>query len=192
MVAGPHKSKERLIRATARLAATGGLHGLTVQAIAREVGFTDGAMYRHYRSKEELLWAAYEWYLSEMILEKKRLAAEDRFIDEKLREWVRLTYAYFDRDPEAFSFVLLTPHPQPTLEEHYELLTAQGRQFTAMIECAQAAGEVRPMPTGVALSHFSGLMLNVPRLIREGQLDKPAVQYVDEVWRAVWRVFSPE
>lgn len=192
MVAKTHNSKERLIRATAHLTATGGLHGLTVQAIAREVGLTDGAMYRHYRSKEELLWAAYEWYLSEMILEKKRLAAEDRFVGEKIREWIRLTYAYFDRDPEAFSFVLLTPHPQPTREEHHELLTAQGRQFMAMFERAQAAGEVRPMPAGVALSHFTGLMLNVPRLIREGLLTRPAVQYVDEVWQAVWRVFSPE
>jgi hypothetical protein len=43
------------------------------------------------------------------------------------------------------------------------------------------------MPPELALSHFTGLMLNVPRLINEGTLEGPASRYVDDVADAVWR-----
>ena len=69
--------------------------------------------------------------------------------------------------------------------------TAQGQKFKAMYEKAIHAGSVRSLPLEVALCHFSGLMLNVPRLINDGALVGPATQYIEETANAVWRVFEP-
>ena len=58
-----------------------------------------------------------------------------------------------------------------------------------MIIRAQEAGEIRAIDPQLALSHFSGLLLNVPRLISEGTLEGPAARYIDEVAQAAWRIF---
>lgn len=184
-------TKERLLQATVRLAADRGIQATTVQAIANEVGITEGAVYRHYRSKEELRWAAYEHIIGQMIEEKRLLTRLDCSIREKIREWVRLTFEYFDQEPAGFTYVLLTPHSLEDRKEHQEVMTAQGRLLMRMIGEAQLAGQVRAMPVEVAKSHFTGLMLNIPRLITEGELEGPAVNYVEEVCGAVWRVFNP-
>ena len=39
--------------------------------------------------------------------------------------------------------------------------------------------EIAPMFPKLAYSHFSGIMLNIPRLIYEGTLRGPASTYVD-------------
>ena len=49
---------------------------------------------------------------------------------------------------------------------------------------------MQPTHSELALSHFSGILLNVPRLINEGSLPRPALQYTDEVKRAIYRVFD--
>ena len=40
------------------------------------------------------------------------------------------------------------------------------------------------------MSHFSGLMLNIPRLINEGLLQPPEVQYTESVMEAIFAVFG--
>ena len=113
---------------------------------------------------------------------------------------MRLTYNYFDRHPAAFTFVLMTPHLVPPagqsagsgVVDRLRLSADQGDLFLEMIEEALKAGEVRPMPPKLALSHFAGVLLSVPRLIREGVLGGPASAYADEVSDAAWRILRPE
>ncbi len=109
-------------------------------------------------------------------------------VREKLREWIRLPYAYFDAQPQAFTYVLLTDGVVPQMERR--TMTKQGRLLMELIRQAQTNGEVRRISPEVAVSHFTGLLLNVPRLINEGTLEGPASQYVDEVAEAGWRVLA--
>jgi AcrR family transcriptional regulator len=182
-------SQPELVAATVRLVSRHGKDGASIRAIAREAGMTEGAIYRHYESKEGMCWDAYRQIVDEMILEKKRVTLSAAPLRERLREWVRLSYAYFDRAPEAFTFVLLTPGVVPPEDE--EVTTSQGCMFMEMIREALSAGEVRPISAELALSHFSGVMLNVPRLVNEGLLEGPALQYVDDVADTVWRMLRP-
>jgi hypothetical protein len=46
------------------------------------------------------------------------------------------------------------------------------------------------LPPKLAYSHFSGIMLSVPRLIHEGVLRGPALSYLDEASEAVWRALG--
>ncbi len=111
-------------------------------------------------------------------------------IAQKLRDWIRISYAYFDRYPEAFTYVLLMPPPAAVPQTETEITGAQGRLFMELIGDARAAGEMRDISPELALSHFTGLMLNVPRLIYQGNLPGPASVYVDEMANAVWRVLQ--
>lgn len=181
-------SKAKLMHAAVRIMARQGVKAATVRAIAREAGVTEAAVYRHYPSKEALYLEAFERLVNEMTAVKETIAHSSATLRQKLREWVRVSYESYDRLPHAFSFVLLMPHDLPA--SHRDIVERQGHLFINIVLAAQAAGEMPPMKPELALSHFTGLMLNVPRLIEEGTLEGPATQYTDEVAAATDRALG--
>lgn len=184
-------SKGSLIEAMIGLAAEQGLGGCTTQQIAQRAGVSEGAIYRHYRSKDELRWAAYRQVVADMIEEKKGLAASSLALPELLHEWIRLTYQFFDQNPKAFTFVLLIPPPKPLSHSDRKIVRQQGQILMARLRQARMAGEMKPLSPRVALCFFTGLMLNVPRQINEGTLRGPAERYTDTVSQAVWKILRP-
>ena len=190
MVNDRNSKKQDLINAAVRLMAKRGLRGTTVRSIAQEAGVTEGALYRHYASKAELYLDIYTRIVTDMIRAKEAIAFSDTPIRDKLRDWVRVSYEFFDEHADAFTFVLLTPHEFTETER--PIATLQGLMFTDLVERAQASGELPRMPPELALSHFTGVMLNVPRLINEGTLEGPASRYVDDVAETVWRALCAE
>jgi len=181
-------TKETLILALMRLVAQYGSEAATISAIAKEAGITQGAIYRHYRSKEELAWCAYKQTIEAMIREKEGLVHLDLSIREKIHQWIKLTYEYFDRDTEAFTFVLLTQHPQIEAMDDCGITTRQGKLLMQLVAEASRVGEIRDLSAPLVLTHVTGLMLNVPRMINEGVLEGSAMTYLDEVSNAVWQV----
>lgn len=189
MVRTRPNTRELLIQAMIRLVCEGGVEAATTRAIAAAAGITEGAIYRHYRSKEELRWAAYRQVVADMLQAKQHLAAMDAPLRQKLHEWIRLTFAYYDQHAQAFTYVLLTPPPSVAPAD--PITTQQGDLLSQLMAQARDAGEIRQITAQVARSHFTGLMLNIPRLINEGLLEGPALRYTDEVAYATWQTLAP-
>jgi AcrR family transcriptional regulator len=185
MTTQPVTTKEALLNAAVQLMAQKGVKAATTRAIARAAGVTEGAVYRHFVSKEELYLEAYTRLITKMTQAKQAIVSSTATLREKLREWVRISYEFFDEHPDAFTFVFLTPHDLPQTQR--DITTAQSRLLTDVIKQAQMTGQMPAMRLELAASHFIGLMLNVPRLINEGTLEGPASKYVDDVAEAVCR-----
>ncbi len=190
MSAAPTKrnTKEELVNATIRLAGTGGLESASVRSITREAGVTEGALYRHYRSKEELWIVVYTRIVEAMAEDKASLLDTDLPARERLGEWVRLTYAYYDGNRDAFNYVLMAP---PSLIAALgEIYTRQGRLFLELYTRMHSTGDVRDIDPKIARAMFSGLLLTIPKLINEGQLEHPATRHCEEITAAVWRLLG--
>ena len=123
--------RNEIITATISLVAKKGVSGSSVRLIAEEAGVTEGALYRHFASKEDLCHQAYCQIVAEMAAEKERILQSSVAFALKIREWVRVTYEYFDRFPDAFTFVILTHHDFP--DSLSEITTRQGQVLTQMI-----------------------------------------------------------
>src|ERR671914_602702 len=54
------QTREELLDAAARVFARRGLDGATVEAVSEEAGFSTGAVYSNFESKEELFLSLYE------------------------------------------------------------------------------------------------------------------------------------
>lgn len=178
------------MNAAVRLMARHGAKAATVRSIAREAGVTEGALYRHYVSKQELCLDVYTEIVTEMTRAKRAIASRDAPARDKIREWVRVSYEFFDHHADAFTFVLLTPHGFP--EPHRDITEVQGQIFMDLVRQAQATGEMKSVLPELALGHFTGVMLNVPRMINAGTLKGPASKYVDDVADAAWRMLCAE
>jgi len=171
--------KANLVNAAIILFSQKGIAATSIREISSHAGVTEGAIYRHFKSKEELSWYAYKQIVEEMTREKEHLLHVAESFDMKVHEWVRLSYAYYDRAPEAFTYVLLMP--EEIVELEHDVTIRQGDLFMQMFRDARAQEWVRDIPSAVALSHHTGLMLNIPRLINDDRLSGPALSYVNEV-----------
>jgi AcrR family transcriptional regulator len=72
------QTRGRLLEAAARVYARRGFAGATLEEVAAEAGFTKGAVYGHFGSKENLLLALVEEYLAGQVSEQMTLFDRDR------------------------------------------------------------------------------------------------------------------
>jgi AcrR family transcriptional regulator len=180
--------KGDIIAATVQLVAQKGVTGASIRRIAEVAGVTEGALYRHFSSKEDLCQQAYCHIVSDMIAAKEEIAASDVGVRAKFEEWVRVSYTYFDRYPDAFTYVVLIPHDFPDGLKH--VTTRQSNLLAEIIAELPHFPDTAMRTIDIAVCHFTGVMLNVPRLINEGVLERPASSYTDEVIGAILRMFD--
>lgn len=182
-------TRSRLHAAALRLVAREGPDA-TVRAIAKAAGVSEGALYRHYDSRDELIGAVFVELVAPMVAHKEGLVAMRAPIEDRLREWVRSTYEWFDRDPDGFAFTFLTNHD---LSEKYRNIA--GRQsglLKDLLGQGQREGRLREMPIDLAAGLFVGLLLSVPERVRRGVLPEPAMRYTDEIAGAIWRTLASD
>lgn len=186
----PDATRQRLHRAAVHLIACDHVWGASasVRAITKAAGVTEGTLYRHYTSRDELASAAYEELVRPMIGEKENLVAMVAPLRVRVREWVRCTYAWFDRDPDAFAFVFLAGVAPGS--RHEALSRRQSELFAELHGQGKAMGEARDLDTRTATTLFIGLLMSVPMRLREGTLEGPAARHVDMVADAAWRVLA--
>jgi AcrR family transcriptional regulator len=72
------QTRARLLEAAAQVYARQGFAGATLDEVAAEAGFTKGAVYGHFGSKENLLLALVEEYLAGQVVEQLALFDRDR------------------------------------------------------------------------------------------------------------------
>jgi AcrR family transcriptional regulator len=72
------QTRTRLLEAAAQVYARRGFAGATLEEVASEAGFTKGAVYGHFGSKENLLLALVEEHLAHQITEQMALFDRDR------------------------------------------------------------------------------------------------------------------
>ena len=180
-------SRESIAASAIRLVVEGGARNATIKAICAQIDVNEAALYRHFKSKDEILSSAYVAIVDAMANQKRHLAKSTLPFAEIVREWMKLTYEFYDRNPDAFAYVLLLP---PSSIVNAEISRVQGKLFMSLLRRALRNGEIAPMLPKIAYSHFSGIMLNIPRLIYEGTLRSPARAYLDDAVSAVLRALD--
>jgi AcrR family transcriptional regulator len=102
------RTRELLMRAASKVCAKHGLERASIDEVAEEAGFTKGAFYSNFRSKEELFLAMLDEHFGAKLDELDRRMAEEGEIGEQAREaaidfahqvssepdWVRLYFQF--------------------------------------------------------------------------------------------------
>ncbi|MDN4999468.1 TetR/AcrR family transcriptional regulator [Bradyrhizobium sp. GCM10027634] len=75
-------TRDKLFEAAARVFEQDGIGGASIEAIAAEAGFTRGAFYSNFRSKDELIFAMLEDHVERSIRRNMEILAEHRNLDD--------------------------------------------------------------------------------------------------------------
>ena len=105
-------TRDRIEQAAVRLFVEKGVAETTVKDIARAVGLSEGALYRHFESKDELVWKAFERHYVEFGATLQRLAASESTTRRKVAAMIRGFCRAHDENPTLFKFLLFVQHGQ--------------------------------------------------------------------------------
>lgn len=105
-------TRERIEEAATRLFVLRGISDTSVRDITREVGISEGALYRHFESKEDLVWQTFEQNYLAFARELESLAAREQTARQKVGAMIRGFCRAHDDNPTLFNFLVFVQHGQ--------------------------------------------------------------------------------
>lgn len=102
--------KGKVEKAAIELFAANSIDGVSIGDIAAAAGVSQGALYRHYPSKEDLAWSLFSTAYLRMGGELDAIRARCPGLAAVLAAMVGHFCALYDRDPALFRFMLLAQH----------------------------------------------------------------------------------
>jgi AcrR family transcriptional regulator len=102
--------KAKVERAALDLFAANGVDGVSIAEIATAAGVSQGALYRHYPSKEELGWGLFSTAYLRTGEELDRIRTGGAEFEAAVTAMIAHFCALYDEDPALFRFMLITQH----------------------------------------------------------------------------------
>jgi AcrR family transcriptional regulator len=144
------QTRARLLQAAARVYARSGFGGATLDEVAAEAGFTKGAVYSHFGSKENLLLALLEEHLASQVAEQIALFDRERTTWQRPLAGSDRWMERIEEDPDAFRlFVELWVYAQRDERMRERLaggVDALRATFTRFAEASAADAGVEDSP----------------------------------------------
>ncbi len=178
-------TKERILRAALRLFSVKGFRGTTMKDIARDAEITEGAIYRHFRSKEEIVEHLLERVSGEIRGIVMRKVLPKGSITDKAGALVESLLDYALEHPDCFRF-LIVYHILGGDEERKRL---PGELLLDIFRRAHEEGELGLHPE-VAFSLVTGSVERIFVLRELGMVRAPREVLARELKRAVERALS--
>lgn len=130
------ETRAELIAAAARVFARSGFHGASVDEIAREAGYTTGAIYWHFGGKDDLFLAVFEVYTTTRVREYAAIQQGVDVGELPPRAWADQWMRRLDDEPELLVLILeFAVHAwrNPPLRDAFANRMAAGRLALARI-----------------------------------------------------------
>jgi len=165
-------AKREILRAALRLFSEHGLAGTSIRDIARESGYTNPALYRHFPSKEALALHLFETCHERVWKTCDAALRAGGTFDEKLERYVAAWLGLFEAYPDVLAFLsdsarVLWPKAKASVRRR--TMIGLGRRL--MREAPRVgAGEV---DVDVAAAGMQGTLAELARMIHVGAAPGP-------------------
>jgi AcrR family transcriptional regulator len=192
---GAPTTRDRLLGAARDLFTTVGYHATTTPMLARQAGVAEGTIYRHFRSKQALLNAAYldvqQWGLATV---RAHEGAASRTVDRLSglgREWVEVA----ERDPARVRLLLDWSLPGE-LDQASQAASDQTRHaLEGLLALGKQEGAVRSGPVDLWATVWLALVTVAVVRVTGGEWSARhphTTALLDAAWEAIaWRPIVP-
>lgn len=132
-----------IIEATAKILTRSGISGLTIKNLALEMNFTEGAIYRHFKSKEEIIIAMINYIAENMEERFSNILSETKTEEENLKSLFLNQFTFFQLNTHFVIAVFSDGFMEenPLINENILKIMAIRKKFIQpLIETAQKSG----------------------------------------------------
>ena len=181
-------TRDRIEKAAIRLFVEKGVTETSVRDIARAVDISEGALYRHFVSKDELVWAAFERHYVEFAGRLEALARGEATARAKLGAMIRGFCHAHDENPTLFRFLLFVQHGQ--LNKLAPDTPTPVDAVRSVIERGIAANEIPAQHPDLATALVFGIVLQPVTFAAYGRLPAKMGAMSDRLVGATWAAVS--
>ncbi|MCP4007689.1 MAG: DUF2249 domain-containing protein [bacterium] len=199
----PRHSSERrrreIVEATLALLANTPIHGITTRAVARRVGVSQPALFRHFRSRDEILEAVVVHTREQLEILAVDVLRPDRPPLEALDSLFRRVVGYARAHPgmpRLLFYDAATPSDAPHHQPLRHLVSMQRALVSELIRQAQRSGELREsidpeLAGSLFVAQIQGVLLQWQLSGRGSELEEQ-VDALLALWRAGLAAGEPQ
>jgi AcrR family transcriptional regulator len=177
-------TRDRIQNAALKLFVEKGVAETSVRDIARAVDISEGALYRHFKSKDDLVWLLFEHHYVAFADRLRTLAMRETTARARLAAMIRGFCHAHDENRTLFRFLLFVQHGQLS-----RLAPATPTPVTVVrevIEAAMAAGEIPHQSPDLATAIVFGAVLEPCQFAAYGRLPAQMTTLADRLVAASW------
>ena len=187
-MADPYETRHKINQAALDLFAEQGVEATTTKHIAKKAGIAEGTIYRHYVSKDDLVWDLFSTNYVGFADRLDALAAEHSGLKYKLLVVIRHFCELFDNDPALYRFLLLVQHRN--LHRLKQGTRTPLLSIRDLIVAAMAAGEIPKQDVELATAYVIGIVLQPATFTVYGRLEGPMVNHVPGMAQAAYQALG--
>jgi AcrR family transcriptional regulator len=181
-------TRQRIEAAAIQLFVEKGVAETSIRDIARAVGFSEGALYRHFLGKDQLVWQLFERNYVEFAGRLGTLAGAESTAHDKIAAMIRGFCQSHDENPPLFRFLLFVQHGQ--LARLAEATPTPVSVMRAVIERGIAAGEIPAQNPDLATALVFGVVLEPVQFAAYGRLPADMSGMSDRLVKAAWAAIT--
>jgi AcrR family transcriptional regulator len=175
-------AKRHILRAAMKLFSEHGLAGTSIRDIARESGYTNPALYKHFPSKEALALHLFETCHERLWSKCHTAVAAATSFEAKLEGYIAQVLALVDEHPEAMAFLsdsarVLWPKAGARVRRN----TMIGLARDVMSLAPQSRRGRRAVSPDVAAASLQGTLAELARMLHVGVVPGPAMRWKSDL-----------
>ena len=176
------KKRDALTQAALDLFVEKGIQAATTKEIARRARISEGTIYRHFHSKEEMALKLFLTYMEQFAQALEQGVAPFWRPAEKLKADIKNFLDFARRQPTIYKYVVLAHHSELKKVSAEKLKPKE--VFVRIIREGIAKGEFRKMDPNLAAAMIIGMLARVNLFLEHGLIRLSYKKVVEEVGRA--------
>jgi AcrR family transcriptional regulator len=171
-------AKRQILRAAMTLFSERGLAGTSIRDIARESGYTNPALYKHFAGKDELALYLFENCHRRLWTKCHAAILAAKSFDDKLDGYIGQVLELVDEHPEAMAFLsdsarILWPKSGAAVRRQ----TMIGLARSLMSQAPKPPRGKSTVSPDVVAASLQGTLAEVARMLQVGVIPGPAVRW---------------
>jgi AcrR family transcriptional regulator len=177
-------TRDRIEAAAIHLFVEKGVAETTVRDIARAVDISEGALYRHFDSKEQLVWQLFERHYIAFAARLHQLAETESTTRGQVAAMIRGFCHTHDDNPERFRFLLFVQHGQ--LGKLAPGTSTPVDVVRDVIERGITSGGMPKQDPDLATALIIGIVLQPAQFAAYGRIRSSMTAVSDRLIEAAW------
>lgn len=182
------RTRQRIESAAVQLFVDKGVAETTIKDLARVAGLSEGALYRHFVSKDQLVWQLFERHYLDFGRRLRSLAQAEPTTRAKLEAMIREFCRAHDENPSLFRFLLFVQHGQ--LAKLPPDACTPVEAMRSVLAHAIKAGELPTQDVDLATALVFGVVLEPAQFAAYGHGPSELVPVCNRLITAAWAALT--
>ncbi len=151
------KRQLQIIDAAGKLLASGGIQNLTTKKLAIEMGFSEAALYRHFKSKDDIVFAMLTYLASNIDKRIGEIINSDMDAIEKLKTLFNNQFTFFNKNTHYLVAVFsdgLWENNEKTHQAVKQIMAVKQKHLNLIFEEGQSKNEMTSSVNSQTLTHM--------------------------------------